>query len=230
MSGALVGLSLLIIGDSHMSAPDSLIKSLPEALVAEGAQVTTYGVCGSLAGDWVTQRNNMGCGTNIRYGAEPVGPVDTGRGPTPSLAKLLADLRPDAVIVELGDTMAAYDRDSLSYPWVQQQVKSLTGVIAAAKTTCFWIGPPWGMETPRYRKTDERVQEMAAFLQEQIWPCYFIDSLKMASPGQWSTRDGMHLTGESYALWGSQIAASLTYGLTQLPRGQGQEGTLQKAP
>ena len=56
MAGALVGLTLLIIGDSHLSFPDSLLKSLPDALAAEGATVTTYGVYASRSTDWGRQQ------------------------------------------------------------------------------------------------------------------------------------------------------------------------------
>lgn len=168
MSGALLGLSLLIIGDSHLSSADSLIKSLPDALVAEGATVTTYGVCGSLAGDWVTGRRNASCGSNSRINDAPVSQPVMDHAPTPSVAGLLEQHHPDAIVIVLGDTMANYNKDTLYHPWVSQQITALTKVIAAARTPCYWVGPPWGEETPRYRKTDARAQEVAAILDRDL--------------------------------------------------------------
>lgn len=230
MAGALVGLALLLIGDSHLSFPDSLLKSLPEALAAEGATVTTYGVCASQSADWVTGRTSSGCGANIRHGTERIRPATTGPAPTPVLSTLIRETRPDAVVIVLGDTLAAYGQDSFPADWVRQQIAPLTADLAAAGTPCFWVGPAWGTETPRYRKTDDRARAMADLLQATIWPCLFVDSLKMSAPGDWPTRDGMHLTASSYARWGREIAGSLVLGLSAVPRREGEEGTLQKAP
>ena len=53
MSALLAGLAVLIIGDSHMVTRDYLITTLHDDLVAEGASVDSYGMCGANAGDWV---------------------------------------------------------------------------------------------------------------------------------------------------------------------------------
>jgi hypothetical protein len=41
---ALLGLSILVIGDSHMATPSYLIQSLPDSLMEQGAVVHSIGV------------------------------------------------------------------------------------------------------------------------------------------------------------------------------------------
>ncbi len=49
MNGALAGLVILVLGDSHMAGPSYLISTLHEALEAQGATVSSYGMCGASA-------------------------------------------------------------------------------------------------------------------------------------------------------------------------------------
>ena len=49
----LAGMTILMIGDSHLATPDYLIATLHNDLVAQGANVHTLGVCGANAGDWL---------------------------------------------------------------------------------------------------------------------------------------------------------------------------------
>jgi len=51
-ASALLGLSILVIGDSHMATPNYLIGSLHDNLIEQGATVHSIGVCGTQSGDW----------------------------------------------------------------------------------------------------------------------------------------------------------------------------------
>ena len=49
----LAGMTILMIGDSHLATPDYLISTLHDSLVTQGAKVHTLGICGANAGDWL---------------------------------------------------------------------------------------------------------------------------------------------------------------------------------
>jgi hypothetical protein len=200
MGGALTGLVILIIGDSHML---SMLAPLHGALASEGAEVHSYSQCASSAADWVykvtapcrAERHNLG---SIVYGRNVA--------PTWTLSELAAQHHPGLVIVELGDTMAGYGRPELPKPWIEGQVKELVGRIASHNISCVWIGPTWGDPELVFQKTEARVREMSDFLSQIVHPCGYVDSTKFARPGDWPTVDGQDLTATGYRKWGSDIA------------------------
>lgn len=65
----LAGMTILMIGDSHLATPDYLISSLHDSLVAQGATVHTLGICGANAGDWLKATPGT-CGGAERRGTE----------------------------------------------------------------------------------------------------------------------------------------------------------------
>lgn len=203
MPGALAGLVILIIGDSHMS---SLSAILHNSLVAEGAEVSTYSQCASNAADWVYK-------VTVPCRAERHGPgsVIYGRtvAPTWTLTDLIAQNHPNLVVVELGDTMAGYDKAELPKPWIADQVKELVGRIAAQHISCVWIGPTWGNPDLVFHKTVARVREMSDFLSQIVAPCGYIDSTKFAQPGEWQTIDGQDFTTGGYRKWATDIVQSI---------------------
>ena len=71
LASLLTGLSILMVGDSHLSEPGYLVDTLHDQLVAAGAQVHTYGVCGSTPGDWVKSVPGT-CGGAARNGHAPL--------------------------------------------------------------------------------------------------------------------------------------------------------------
>ena len=217
MSALLAGLAVLIIGDSHMVTRDYLITTLHDDLVAEGASVDTYGMCGANAGDWVYP-TTVSCGRAERHGKS--GPViDRKSGvPTYTIDALIAKHHPNLVVIEMGDTMAGYGQSVFPQAWIYQQVHALTGRIAAQNIACTWVGPPWGNEGSTYHKTYARVKEMSEFLATAVAPCSFIDSTQFAREGEWPTIDGQHLTSAGYRAWGRDIAISLDRLAGQLPR------------
>jgi hypothetical protein len=203
MSALLAGLTLLIIGDSHVTFKDSLLSILPEAYTQAGAKVVTYGVCSSTAADWVVPNSNNGCGAYQRIGTAPVGAAIMTPTAPPPITSLIAQWHPDVVLVVLGDTMAAYGQKEISTNWADEQVKTLT--MTLGHTACIWIGPTWGEYSPRYGKTDKRAQEMATFLKSEVAPCTYIDGTQLMRPGSPKTIDGVHLTADSYKVWAAGI-------------------------
>jgi hypothetical protein len=206
IKAALAGLVILIIGDSHNASKDFLLSSLHEALVAQGASVHSYGVCGSQPHDWVAQ-TELPCGRGERHNSdEPL--ID--RSPkvkTWSLEKLIDKHHPDLLVVELGDNMAGYGvLPAIPKDWIATQVAQMLKPVVAHKLPCVWVGPPWGSEGGASNKTFARVRDLSGYLSQIVYPCRYVDSLRFSQPGEWATFDGEHLTPDSYRLWGADIA------------------------
>lgn len=208
-SSLLAGLSILIIGDSHMATPNYLISGLHDDLLSKGAMVHSIGFCGANAGDWIKVSPAGSCGAAERRGKEPAQSL-RGKVSTTPIKELIAKDKPDLVLIVIGDTMAGYDKPSFPKAWVWQQTTGLTKAIAATGTQCAWIGPNWGNEGGRYGKTYAKVKQISTFLTSNVAPCSYIDSLNMSKPGEWRTTDGQHFTVAGYKVWGSAIAEAIS--------------------
>jgi hypothetical protein len=207
-SSLLAGLSILLIGDSHLATPEYLIGSLHNELLAKGAKVHSLGICGAQAGDWLKVSAAGTCGGAERKGSAKA-VVLRGKAATQPIAELIASEKPDLVLVVLGDTMAGYTQANFQRAWVWQQTTKLVKSIASTGTQCAWVGPNWGSEGGKYGKTYARVEQIATLLSTNVAPCGFIDSLKLSKKGQWATVDGQHLTATGYKQWGAGIAGAL---------------------
>ena len=215
MNSLLAGLAVLVIGDSHMVTRDYLITTLHNDLLAEGAKVDTFGMCGANAGDWVYP-TTVSCGKAERHGK--AGPEINRMPGSPGyqIDAVIDRVHPNLIVIEMGDTMAGYGQTSFPQAWIYQQVHALTGRIAAHDIPCVWVGPPWGSEGSSYHKTFARVKQMSEFLSTAVAPCKFIDSTQFSKQGEWPTIDGQHLTSSGYRAWGADITASLTQLAPQL--------------
>jgi hypothetical protein len=202
----LAGLSIVMIGDSHLSEPGYLIDTLQDQLIAAGAKVHTYSVCGSTPGDWVKSVPGT-CGGAERDGKSPI--VINHSAKTQPIDQLVAENKADLVIIVEGDTIGGYGKDDFPKSWAWQQVTALTQDLAAKKTKCVWVGPVWGTEGGKYQKSFSRVKQLSSFLSVNVAPCSYIDSLTFSKPGEWATVDGQHLTTTGYKYWGSAIMKSL---------------------
>lgn len=205
VNAALAGLVVLIIGDSHLATKDFLLSSLHDALLSQGAIVHSYGVCGSQPHDWVAQ-TELSCGRAERHNAdEPI--IDkSAKVKTWSLDKLIKQLHPNLLVVELGDNMAGYGTlPELPKDWISYETAEILQPITAHHLPCIWVGPPWGTEGGPSNKTFARVHELSDYLSTIVYPCRFVDSLRFSQPGQWPTFDGEHLTPDSYRLWAADI-------------------------
>lgn len=204
-SALLAGLTVLVIGDSHLSMPTYLIRSLHEGLLEQGAQVHSLAACGVTAGDWVRS-------VPATCGAERTGnaaPTMVGKSAQTTPVKLLVSAdKANLVVVVMGDTMAGYKQE-LPKVWIWQQVTALTKEIEKTGAACMWVGPSWGTEGGPYGKNFARVQQLSTLLASTVAPCEYIDSLKFSKRGQWPTSDGQHYTAAGYNLWGSEIVKSV---------------------
>jgi len=203
----LAGLTILMIGDSHLATPDYLIKSLHDNMVQQGAQVHTLGVCGSKAGDW-TQVVPGACGGAERRNKDKAVVLGT-KATTQPVGQLVAADKADLVVVVMGDTMADYTKPAFPKTWAWQQTTALTKAIKETGAKCVWVGPNWGTEGGKYGKTYARVEMTSKFLASNVAPCEYIDSLSFSKQGQWATIDGQHLTSMGYASWSKAITDAL---------------------
>ncbi|MHC8372860.1 SGNH/GDSL hydrolase family protein [Pseudomonas sp. MDT1-85] len=205
-TSALAGLSLLVLGESHMSLADHLLEPLHDNLTRQGAQVHSIGACGASASDWLISKK-VDCGAE-RKGNDKI--VIKGREATTTpIQDLIAADKPDLVVLVIGDTMASYDKPVFPKAWAWQSVTGLAKAIAATGTRCAWVGPAWGKAGGMYQKNDARTQLMSQFLAANVAPCTYIDSLTLSKPGQWITTDGQHFTVAGYHAWGTAIGGAL---------------------
>lgn len=208
MSTLLAGLTVLVIGDSHLSTPGYLISTLHDALTLQGAAVYSYGACGVAAGDWM-RKMQPPCGGAVRATTGPAKVLTGAAAMTTPLPDLVKAHRPNLVVVVMGDTMADYKHAAFSRSWIWQQVSSLTKGIKASGTSCVWVGPPWGGEGGKFGRTFARVNEMSNYLAEIVAPCVYVNSLELSKPGEWASFDGQHLTSAGYKSWGDAITGAI---------------------
>lgn len=212
IASLLAGMTILVVGDSHLATPGYLIQTLHDELQKKGAVVYTYGACGMAAGDWVKStkmKSPPPCGTATRLHNNPTtsnpGP-DTG---TVAYAELVQRHSPNLVVFVMGDTMAGYSESALPKTWAWQQVSRLTNAVKASNVQCAWVGPGWGKDGGKFGKTNQRVGEISELLSETVAPCTYINSLKLTKKGDLKTFDGQHYDSAGYKKWGNLIAAAI---------------------
>lgn len=215
---ALAGFVILIIGDSHIGSAWFYNDPLQDALVSQGAHVHGFGVCGAAASDWIDPAPIV-CGRGEKHDNQPAR-IETGHNLRGwSLAQLINQYQPNLVIAEFGDTIAGYGvQPTLPRDLISEQVRDLLIPIKGRNLPCIWIGPPWGREGGPYKKTNARVKEVSDYLSQIVAPCHYIDSLKFSQPGQWPTRDGLHLTEQGTEIWDKYIVSSIDQIAQGLPR------------
>jgi len=210
-AGALAGLSLLIVGDSHVSAPGSLATTLHDALAAEGAAVYTAGVCAASPSHFLKGRSTT-CGRVLRG---PDGKLSLKvKASAPKLEALLADHAPDHVIFVFGDNMGGYRMKHLPRGFIETEVMAIVAALPEG-TGCSWMGPPWGEEGTAYRKTHARAAALNAALREASAPCHYIDVQAATGTGTIDTVDGLHPKPAGYRMWAEVASAALVHALAQ---------------
>jgi hypothetical protein len=207
MSLLLSGLTVLVLGDSHMTQ-DYLISTLHDDLMAQGARVYTYGACGSPAGDWM-KKARPSCGSAFRLDKASIRNRVSEAGSTRPLPEMVKEYHPDLIVVVNGDDMAAYKSAEIPKTWVWKEVSALTQGIKSSGTSCVWVGPAWGSEGGMFGKTFARAKQMSDYLADIVTPCVYISSLDMSKPGEWRTADGVHFMHEGYQAWGDAITKVL---------------------
>ncbi len=211
-ASAIAGLSLLVLGESHMSLANHLTEPLNAAVVAKGGHAYSIGACGASAADWlVTKKVDCGAVQQDNGKLQIKGREAT----TTPIKELIAQHKPDVVVLVIGDTMASYDKPAFPKAWAWQSVTSLTKAISETGTKCVWVGPAWGKVGGMYKKNDQRTQLMSQFLAANVAPCSYVDSLTLSKPGQWITTDGQHFTVAGYKSW----AGAIVDAIDKLPAG-----------
>lgn len=209
LNALLAGLTILVVGDSHLASSGYLITTLHDDLMDRGAVVYSYGACGLSSAAWVKETRSP-CGSAQRLGDGKFIKDKDEAAVTRPLGDLVATHHPDLVVVVNGDTMAAYDNPVLPKTWIWKEVSTLTKDIKKIGVRCVWVGPAWGSENGQYGKTFARVKDMSGYLSGLVAPCTYIDSLTMSKPGEWRTVDGQHLTSSGYFSWGKAIGDAIS--------------------
>jgi hypothetical protein len=203
------GLSILLIGDSHLSTASSLIGTLHDDLLKQGAaQVHSIGVCGVAPEAWTVASFGK-CGSAERIGSKPAVVTTGPQSRTRPIADLIRAEHPDLLLVVMGDTIGGYDSEFFPINWARQTVNELTGAIAATNTRCVWVGPGWGQAGGVSLKNYERAELVSRFLTTNVAPCTYVSSQALSKQGQWPTMDGMHYTAAGYKAWGDAIAQAI---------------------
>lgn len=159
--------TVLIIGDSHSVGPFGWY--LDKNLRNEGLNVATYASCGSIPNWWVTGKRTP-CGF---YSNDLRGQVtQTQKFPTPILANLLHEMRPDVVLVELGANFVNIPDDKYAINDLKAMVKNIKN----SGSRCYWIGPP---DSRKYRTERPRIYRL---VNEAVGSdCPIFDSLSVTS-------------------------------------------------
>ncbi len=207
-SPILAGLTVLMLGDSHFATQGYLVTTLQDALISQGAKVTTEAACGAPTGVWVSE-GAAPCGTAERVQSGPVKTNKAANAHVPPLDQMIQTVHPNLIIIGSGDTMAGYAQKTLPVDYINENVNALIRRIQATGIPCVWIGPGWGTEGGPYFKTYARVKEMSDYLSTHVAPCRYIDSLNFAQPGEWATFDGQHYGLAGYQKWGAAIDSQI---------------------
>jgi hypothetical protein len=206
-ASVLLGLSVLVIGESHLTLNNHLREPLVQDLLAQGAaHVHVVGACGASPARW-TKSTQVDCGAD-QVDRRPPTVLGKEAHTTPITDLIQAD-KPNLVVVIEGDTMGSYDKPAFPKAWAWQEVTSLTKAIADTHTACVWVGPGWGGSSGQFAKGDDRVRELSAFLANNVAPCAYVDSTTFAKPGQWQTLDGEHYTQTGYVAWSKAIVNAM---------------------
>ena len=201
----LAGLTVLVIGASHLAKPTYLIKTLHDEFSERGAQVHSLGVCGVMPSEWLKATASR-CGGAERIEDDPIVLSMASAARTIPFETLLEQRKPDVVVIVMGDNLANYKASSFSRTDVKKEVLSLTTLLASKSIRCVWVGPAWGEDNKLAGKTLKRTQDISNYLETQVKPCDYVNSLEMSKPSQWKTTDGQHFFAEGYQAWGAAIA------------------------
>jgi len=215
MSMALAGLAILVLGDSHMAGREYLLTHLHDQLVAQGAHVDSYGMCGASADAWL-EKTTVSCGIGEHHDNNPPITSINKQEYTWQINDLLAKHHPNLVIVEAADAMGGYTDPSLPRAWIYDQVHALASKIAASGAACIWVGPVYGDVNSPYHKANDRVDALSQFLAQSVAPCHYIDSTRFEPGAHWPTTDGQHLTTNGYRQWGQDITNAVVQMRSQL--------------
>lgn len=208
MQSLLAGLTMLILGDSHFASQGYLITTLQDALIRDGARVSSFAACGAPASIWVYSCV-ASCGTAQRIQSGPIQKRAGSQARTTPVTELVQSQHPNIIVVAMADTMGGYVLRQMPRDTIMEEVTALTDQIRQLNIPCIWVGPSWGSEGGPFLKTFARVRELSDYLATIVAPCTYIPSTELERPGAWPTFDGQHFTLPGYQSYGTALAARI---------------------
>ena len=137
--------TVLFVGDSHSVGPFGW--ALDQHLRDAGHQVSSFASCGSIP-EWWSSGKKTPCGySEINLNGEKIYLKEKR---TPIIEELLADIKPDVVIMEFGANYAKIPSDQ----FVIKDIKAFVAKIKNSGAICFWITNP---DTRKNRKYIPRI-------------------------------------------------------------------------
>lgn len=140
--------TVLFIGDSHSVGPFGW--AMDQHLRDGNHEVATYASCGSILKWWATgqktpcgyySRDLKGIKTQLKIAATPI------------LTKLLADVKPDVVVMEFGGNYTAMTNNDAIKKDIRDGIKK----IKDAGSACFFITNP---DTRKHKEENPRVLKL----------------------------------------------------------------------
>ena len=137
--------TVLFIGDSHSVGPFGW--AMDQNLRDAGHSVATYASCGSIPRWWISgQKTTCGYFSRDIKGTK----TQLNQAMTPLIDNLLADIKPDVVVMEFGGNYVKTPSDD----YVVKDIKNFIKKIKATGSQCFWITNP---DTRKYRDEIPRI-------------------------------------------------------------------------
>ena len=169
--------TVLFIGDSQSVGPFGW--AMDQNLRDGGFQVASFASCGSIPA-WWTSGKKTPCGYfEKNLNGEKILLKEKA---TPLISELLADLRPDFVIMEFGGNYANIPSDQ----FVIKDIKALVAKVKASGASCFWI------TNPDTRKNREFIPRILRLTKEAVGnDCPIFESYKVTKYPE-TGGDGVH--------------------------------------
>lgn len=235
ISGLLTATSVhattLVIGDSHIAGPVG--DRLHQLFRDSGKDVRTIGLAGATAQTYTSpnpKERTLSFGFADRKNDSADREPGTKPRTVPELKTLLAEQKPQRLVIELGDNFAAYRSPSAAADKAAEaQVKKITQQIKDSqfRGRCYWITPTWTDKSGQkpYYKTNERLKEVIAIIKSNASPCQVIDSTEVIAQQEIkTTSDGLHFDSKNGSKW-AQAAHAKILSLEQRPAGNSQKSS-----
>lgn len=224
-SVSVAGEPILIIGDSHVYGAfgESLYQTLEKQ---SGDQVHLYGAVGATALTYTAlddEKRTVKLGYRERSVSKSKEVQAKSLALVPQIEKLIDEIKPKVIIIELGDNFADYRNQKND--GIKKNIDEMVSAIRASKRPikCFWVSPLWTSQDAinPYGKTNFRLKEVIHQIKQQAEPvCELVDSTKDLGldPNSVKTgKDGLHFTNESGRKWGTAAGDFIITRIVKVP-------------
>ena len=167
LSSNLYASTVLFVGDSHSVGPFGW--ALDQNMRDAGHEVATYASCGSIPKWWTTGQKTT-CGF---YSRDLKGIKTTlNSAPTPIMNTLLADVKPDIVVIEFGGNYLK----TPSADYITKDIKAFVKKVKDTGARCMWI------TQPDSRANRAEIPRVLKLIKEAVGnDCPIFDSTKVTS-------------------------------------------------